>query len=870
MRRPLLLLGLSALALTIVADRAAAQMQGAPPAQPRLLVVAPPGGRAGTTVEIALSGQDLDAPQALLFSHPGFQAEYVPPPEPPRPDPKKPAPPRQPPGQPPPVKFKVSIDVNVPTGQHDVRLVNAKGVSNPRCFVVGDLPELAEKEPNNDVPEAQRIPLGCVVNGAINNPTDVDYFVFAGQKGQRVLLHCQASSIDSRLHPKLQIFDDAGRELVANRYHQGTDALADLTLTADGDYHVRLTEFTHTSGGDDHFYRLRVGTFPWVDAVFPPMVEPGKPATLTVLGRNLPGGKPAPGLSADGRPLEQLTVTVTPPAGPAARVRLDYAGHLDPVESGLDGFEHRLRGPGGESNPYLLTYATAPVVLEKEGNDRPQDAQNLPTPCELAGRIDRRGDRDWYRFTAKKGDVLMIELFADRLGMPADLYFALRRDDPKSTNEEEYDDNPLILHPQQFYTRTGDPPAHRFVAPADGAYLLRVACRDSGAFGPRIQYRLRIGPEQPDFRLIAMAAGGGYPDATVLERNGQQLIEVFVWRRDGFDGPVTLTAEGLPAGVTASSQVLSGGASVPGRPPLVQGGVVLVSAGDAKNWTGALRVKGSAVIDGKTVEREARPASVTWPGPLGQNNIPVIARLDRQLVLAVREAPAPFRLTPDVTKVTTKQGQKVPIKVKIARAPDVKGPLQLAPQVRNNTFLVNNNQPITVTPDKAEISTTLDVRADCPPGTYTLLLIGQTIVPFTKEQQQLQRRPLPNALIQAPALPVVVTVLPTAVAKVTAAAKGNVRVGTIAEVGIRIERLNGYAGPFTVKLVVPDGVSGVTARQVTVPAGATEATLPVEVAARAKLGPVNNLVVQVTAQYPAPEKPEPLTAEAKFNLTVVK
>ena len=45
-------------------------------------------------MEIALSGQDLDAPQALLFSHPGFKAEYVPPPEPPKPDPKKPAPPR--------------------------------------------------------------------------------------------------------------------------------------------------------------------------------------------------------------------------------------------------------------------------------------------------------------------------------------------------------------------------------------------------------------------------------------------------------------------------------------------------------------------------------------------------------------------------------------------------------------------------------------------------------------------------------------------------------------------------------------------------------------------------------------------------------
>ena len=54
----------------------------------------------------------------------------------------------------PPSKFKITVAADVPPGNYDVRVVNKFGVSNPRVFVVGDLNELQEKEPNNDVPEA--------------------------------------------------------------------------------------------------------------------------------------------------------------------------------------------------------------------------------------------------------------------------------------------------------------------------------------------------------------------------------------------------------------------------------------------------------------------------------------------------------------------------------------------------------------------------------------------------------------------------------------------------------------------------------------------------------------------------------------------
>src|SRR5262245_64516363 len=78
-----------------VAALLAAPLAAQPPAgglpQPRLNVVMPPGAKVGTTVEVTVTGLDLDEPRALIASHPGIKAELVVPPAPP-PDPKKAAP----------------------------------------------------------------------------------------------------------------------------------------------------------------------------------------------------------------------------------------------------------------------------------------------------------------------------------------------------------------------------------------------------------------------------------------------------------------------------------------------------------------------------------------------------------------------------------------------------------------------------------------------------------------------------------------------------------------------------------------------------------------------------------------------------------
>ncbi|HXG12681.1 MAG TPA: PPC domain-containing protein [Gemmataceae bacterium] len=858
------ILALALLGLAGGATPAAAQPQAAGLPNPRLTVLTPAGGKAGTVVEVAFAGTDLEEPQTLLFSHPAIQAEPIVTPPPP-PDPKKPAP--MPPAKPTVSKFKVTIPADVPVGLHDARLVGRWGISNPRAFVVGDLNEVLEKEPNNDVPEAQRVELNTTVNGVIAAPTDVDYYVCAGKKGQRVVISCLASTIDSRLLAEIQVYNAKGRLLAANRSYDGGDALTDITVPEDGDYYVRLCQFTHTQGGPEFFYRLSISTAPWIDAIHPCVVEPGKPAQLTVYGRNLPGGQLDPAAVIDGRVLEKAVVTVNVPTEPAARERLDYSGRVPPPAAGLNGFAYHLRNQAGSSNPFLLTFARAPVVLDNEKNDTADSAQEITLPCEIAGRVEKKRDRDWYVFQAKKGEVYNIELLAERLGSSADMYFVLRN---ATANQDlvEADDTPETIS-LKLFTRTSDPAVYRFTVPADGKYHLLVASRNANLLaGPHHYYRVRITPEQPDFQLVVMPPSDFAPDGCCVRQGSNQFYTVYAWRQDGFNGEIALTVEGLPAGVTCPPQVLGTG--------LRQTTLVVSAAADAPPWAGEIKVRGTATIRGQTVVREARPASITWPVQPGAP-IPTISRLDRGLVLAVRDQP-PFNLTATLDKPVVLQGDKANIQVKVDRLwPDFKTPLNLqivlpTPGQNPNqsgelpaNLAVNNNQPLAVAPDKKEATMAVEIRPNVAPGVYNLVLKGTAQIPFNKDPMAKQKQ---NINVILPATPVTLTVLPKQVANVTVApANPMLKVGEQTEVVVKVARMHDYAGEFKVQLVLPAGAKGISADEVTIPAGADEVKVVLRAEPDAPPGNRPDLIFRATARL---TDSITTTQEVKFSVNVVK
>jgi hypothetical protein len=657
------------------------------------------------------------------------------------------------------------------------------------------------------------------------------------------------------LRPGIELYNAKGKKLAFNRHYNDTDALIDFTVPEDGDYYVRLFEFTHTLGSPEHFYRLSITTAPWIDAVYPPMVEPGKPAKLTVYGRNLPDGKPDPAAKVDGVVLEKITVTVdVPAAGSPALNKLAFSGLVPPHSAALDGFDYRVKNAVGSSNPFLLTFAKAPIILENEAHGTPETAQEIPLPCEIAGRIEKKRERDWYSLTLKKGDVYNIEVLSDRIGAPTDMKMVLRNPATKS-DIVELDDSAEPVNPR-FFSRSRDPGAYRFVAPADGKFLLMLTSQTADVVaGPRQYYRVRIAPDLPDYQLIVMPPDNFRPDSCCLMQGGSQNYTVFAVRQDGWNGEVALTVEGLPKGVTCPLQTLGAGQR--------QTELVLSAAADAAPFTGELKVTGTATIKGQKVVREARPASITWPVQ-PQQNIPTISRLDRNVMLAVRDK-APYSLAATIDKPAVQQGDKATITVKLTRVwPEVKGPMQVLAIDLPPNLTINNNQPVTIAPDKAEATLVVDAKAAAVPGTYNLVLRSQTQFPYNKDPKAPQKPPVN---VVQPATPVTLTVLPKNLATVAVTVpNANVKAGGEIEVVAKLARLHEYAGEFKVELVLPPNLQGVSAEAVTIPAGKDEAKLILKAVADAAPGARNDLVVRATAAISGVTT----TQEAKFNVNVVK
>jgi len=685
----------------------------------------PVGGRQGTIVEVRLAaGTDIDGADRLVFSHPHVTAVQKT--RPPTAFEKGP--------QPVPAEFTVAIHPDVPPGIYEARFAGRFGISNPRAFVVGNLPEQKEPADNHAPEKATAIPLGTIVNGAAE-ATSNDYFKLSLKKDEQVVLDCWAERLDSRMDGTLAIYDASGRELATDRDTNRHDPLLAFTAPADGDYIVKLYDFLYR-GGNDYFYRLLVSAGPYVDFVFPPVAVPGTKGSFTLFGSHLPGGSKVEGLTSRGRALERLTVEIEAPSGPAAD-ELTINSLVRAQDSTLDGFEYRLSTPAGDSNPTLIGYTSAPVVEEQEPNDDANKPQPIPVPCTFVGRFSPRGDYDWISFDAKKSDAYWIEAMSQRLGLPTDPYVLVQRVSRNDKGEvqvadvQELDDSGKGLGIPSFRPESDDP-AYRFVAPEDGTYRILIRDLYSGSRGdPRLVYALAIRRAAPDFRLVAVPAyhanltapSDSAPGNPLLRRGGTEMINVVVLRRDGFDGEINVTVEGLPPGVTAGKALIPAGQNATT--------VVLRAAEDAAAWAGTIRVVGKSTVEGKEIARLARPAAIEWPVPL---NTPPESRLARDLWLAVLDldtAPFLVELGEDKTWEMSRAG-KIEIPIKVVRRGDMKQPVTLTPIALPANVKA---APVTIAPEANEGKLALELSDKAAPGVYGLRLQVQASVPYRRDPQ---------------------------------------------------------------------------------------------------------------------------------------
>lgn len=686
-----------------------------------LSALSPPGGKQGTTLDVTISaGSDLEGAKGLYFSHPGITAA------------QKMALPKLPqlPAEPAVNQFTVTIAADVPPGVYDVRAMGSFGVSDPRSFVVGTFPEIKEQSGNNVREKAQAIELNTTVNGTADG-NNSDWYKFTAKAGARLIVDCWAQRIDSRMDATLELYDAGGKQLARNRDFNRRDPLIDISIPADGEYFLRLYDFVYAGGGE-HFYRFAVSNAPYVDYILPPAGTPGTKGKFTLYGRNLPGGAAADGLMIEGRPLEKLAVEIDVPADKTTE-RSPPGTLAKPEEAEIDGFEYRLATPQGTSNAYFIGYATAPVVMEQEPNDEPAKANVVTVPCELVGEFGPRGNPDWVQFDAKASDVYWVEVLSERLGLPTDPAVLIQRVTKNDKGEEQVADITDIddlgaNHGGLSFNTTSVDGAYRFAIPADGTY--RVMVRDlalNPRNDPRRIYRLSIHREQPDFRLAALPIypannkTQARPWNTLLRRGTTERLDVVAFRRDGFAGDISVTAEGLPAGVTCGPAIIGAGQNLTT--------LTLTANDQVADWIGPIQIVGRAKIANAEVARAARSGSVLHDG---QQNVPAHARLARSCVVAViagDTAPVTIELGDGKTWEMSRAG-KLEIPVKVTRRGQIKGNITLTAQGLPPNI---QPQPLTLDGNTNEGKLALQINPQAPLGDFTFYLQAQMTAAYRRD-----------------------------------------------------------------------------------------------------------------------------------------
>ena len=556
---------------------------------PVLHSVFPPGASVGETVEVTIAGGALDGLKALHCTAPGIifvQVEG---------------------GK---NQFRASIALDTPLGVYDLRAVCSNGLSSPRPFVIGNRPEQLEPESNEELQTAPSVPLDTVINGRIEKGADVDYFRFQAQQGQRVVIECSAERIDSQLRAVLELFDQQGQHLASSRGYFGVDPLIDFRVPADGSYIVKVYDLTY-SGSPDHFYRLDIDTGPRVAFAFPNVVQQGQPARVTLYGWNL---ETREGSVAD-PPAESSEVgNLAPAESPFDRIDVEIPVEMirnawplpfrmQPTQMAIRAFPYYL--PGSHAS-VQISVTDVPVATDQSVDDTAgpnhtaETAKQLVYPCEVSGQLTAGDEQDWFAIDARRGEVLYIEGFSQRINAPVDLDVRVL---DASAKEElvRFGDEFRNIGGKSFPTNHLDP-AGRWRVPADGRYLILVRNVIGGSRpDPRRAYRLSLRREDPDFSL-AIVPHRSDPAGVNVARGGRTLLDLIALRSRGLIGPIRVSAKELPAGVTCPDIWLGPGvdraalviSAEPGAPDFL-GELTLEGVAE---MAGSRRVRGGVVVRG--------------------------------------------------------------------------------------------------------------------------------------------------------------------------------------------------------------------------------------------------------------------------------
>jgi hypothetical protein len=332
------------------------------PPQPKNLT--PASGARGRTLRLVVAGANLAEAGSLEANHAGVTTRII--------EQNSTS-----------LQADVTFPGSTPAGVYQLTLAGPGGKSAPLSFTVDLFEPVAETEPNDSPGRSQLVTLPASVHGVIGKAGDVDFYGFSARKGQELGVQVLTGPLGSKLNPFLQLTDRAGKILA-----ESSTGLLGYTFSEAGSYALGVRDQDFRGAAGMH-YRLHLGDIPIVTSVFPLGLQRGTEAEIHIGGVHLGTHTVHVRAPADAAPGSTLAV---PSSMPALGFKTLVVGEFPEV--------------------------TATTVA-------PSQPGLLSVPGTANGIIREAGAADLWRFHARKGERLILEVQAARLGSPLDSFLEI-------------------------------------------------------------------------------------------------------------------------------------------------------------------------------------------------------------------------------------------------------------------------------------------------------------------------------------------------------------------------------------------------------------------------------------------------------------
>jgi len=430
----------------------------------------------------------------------------------------------------------------------NVSLKRPNGASGYSSVAVVSTPQFLEQEPNNAAEQANRVELTHDINGRLEQPGDVDRFVFAAKKDQTVTFFGITRQQGSPTDLNFKILNKDGGQ-VANAEDNGTsEGLVTFKFPDDADYSLVVEDLNHR-GGTEHAYRIAV------------TMNPPQFSLATSLDAfNIPAGG-------------SVMATVT-------TVRTGYAGPIELSATNLPAgvtASKSVIGPG--RNDAVITLQAPPEFAAGELHNisivgtAKIGAADVVVPAEIGGVLKTRNNN--MRWSPSNLGKYIVASSAPTSGFvwraePSTVIFGkdlTAKVKLIATRAAGFEEGVVVaITPPQNGLPPGVTLTVKNVDKGQTEAEIVIAANNQaplGEFTAGLTGTLKQG-DKTAVQGIAIRLNLAAPMSIKLDpaggkiaKSGELILKAIVERNPAFSGPVNVTLQNLPAGITAAPVMIA-------------------------------------------------------------------------------------------------------------------------------------------------------------------------------------------------------------------------------------------------------------------------------------------------------------------------